>query len=96
MNVQHFVFPNSGPIIIRIENIGGAKSSFAEFNTTVYDNPTISSAAANHLAAQYNAANKANPFAINPLMLVYMEYVVIFGIPAAVGATYFLYHKGII
>ena len=43
MNVQHFAFANSGSINIRIENIGGAKSSFAEFNTIVYDNPSISS-----------------------------------------------------
>jgi hypothetical protein len=46
MNVPHYVFSNSGPTTIRIENIGGAKSFFAEFGTTVYDNPTISSEAA--------------------------------------------------
>jgi plastocyanin len=98
MNVQHFVFPNSGATIIRIENIGGAKSSFAQFNTTVYDNPSISSASANQLAAQYKSANSAanNPFRIDPLTLVYISYGVIFGIPAAVAAVYFLYRKGII
>ena len=98
MNVQHFVFPNSGPTIIRIENVGGTKSSFTEFNTTVYDNPSISSAAVNQLAAQYKAANRQsnNPFVINSLTLVYISYGVIFGIPAAVGVTYFLYRKGVI
>lgn len=53
MNVQHFVFSNSGPTTIGIENVGGTKSSFTQFNTTVYDNPSISSAAANQLASQY-------------------------------------------
>ena len=38
MNVQHYVFANSGPTNIRIENVGGIKGSFATFNTTVYNN----------------------------------------------------------
>jgi hypothetical protein len=46
MNVPHYVFPNSGPTTIRVENIGGTKSAFAQFGTTIYDNPTISSEAA--------------------------------------------------
>jgi plastocyanin len=97
MNVQHFVFSNSGPTTIRIENIGGAKTSFAEFNTTVYDNPSLSSAAANQLAAQYKSANsQSNPFRVSPLTLIYIVYAVIFGIPAASAATYFLYRKGIL
>ena len=49
MNVQHFAFANSGPINIRIETVGGIKSSFAQFNTIVYDNPSISSTGANQL-----------------------------------------------
>ena len=78
INVLHYVFSNSGPIIISIENIGAVKSSDAQFNTRVFDNPNISSAAANQLAA---AANKqsSNPFAVNYLTLVYIEYAVIFG-----------------
>ena len=97
MNVQHFVFSNSGPTTIRIENVGGTKSSFTQFNTTVYDNPSISSAAANQLASQYQSANsQSNPFAVNPLTLVYLVYVVIFGIPAAVATIYFMYRKGIL
>ena len=43
MNLQHYVFSNSGPTTIRVENVGGAKTSFTVFNTTVYDNPSISS-----------------------------------------------------
>ena len=97
MNVQHFVFSNSGPATIRIENVGGTKSSFTQFNTTLYDNPSISSAAANQLASQYQSANsQSNPFAVNPLTLVYLVYVVIFGIPASVATIYFLYRKGIL
>jgi hypothetical protein len=98
MNVQHFAFSNSGPTTIRIENIGGAKSSFTQFNTTVCDNPSISSAAANQLAAQYQSANNLsnNPFRVSPITLVYIAYAVIFGIPAAVAAVYFLYRKGTI
>lgn len=97
MNVQHFVFSNSGPTTIRIENVGGAKSSFTQFDTTVYDNPGISSSAANQLASQYKSANsQSNPFAVNPLTLVYLVYVVIFGIPTAVAAIYLLYRKGIL
>ena len=97
MNLQHYVFSNSGPITIRVENVGGAKTSFTAFNTTVYDNPSISSAAANQLAAQYKTANNpSNPFKVNPITLVYIAYAVIFGIPIAAGLTYFLYRKRII
>ena len=97
MNLQHYVFSNSGPITIRVENVGGAKTSFTAFNTTVYDNPSISSAAANQLAAQYKGANNpSNPFKVNPITLVYIVYGVIFGIPIAAGLTYFLYRKRII
>jgi len=98
MNVPHYVFANSGPTTIRIENIGGAKSAFAEFGTTVYDNPAISSQAASKIAAQRNSANNPsnNLFRVSPLTLVYVAYAVIFGIPAAVAVTYFMYRKGII
>jgi plastocyanin len=92
MNVQHYVFSNSGPISIGIENVDAVKSSNVQFNTIVFDNPNISSAAANQLAA---AANKqsSNPFAVSYLTLVYIEYAVIFGIPAAVAATVIIaYH----
>ncbi|MGC1927954.1 MAG: hypothetical protein WA667_03195, partial [Candidatus Nitrosopolaris sp.] len=83
MNV---VFSNSGPISIRMENVGAVKSSDVQFNTIVFDNPNISSAAANQLAAVVNKQS-SNPFAVSYLTLVYIEYVVIFGIPAAVAAT---------
>ena len=86
MNVQHYVFSNSGPTTIRIENVGAQKSSDIQFNTIVFDNPNISSAAANQLAAAVNRQS-SNPFVVSYLTLVYIEYAVIFGIPAAVAAT---------
>jgi hypothetical protein len=91
-------FPSSGPTTIRVENIGGTKSAFAEFGTTVYDNSTISSAAASKISSQRNTANNSsnNLFKVSPLTLVYIAYGVIIGIPAAVAVTYFLYRKGII
>jgi plastocyanin len=84
MNVQHYVFSNSGPITIRIENVGAVKSSDIQFNTIVFDNPNISSAAANQLAATANRQS-SNPFTVSYSTLVYIEYAVIFGIPAAVA-----------
>ena len=67
MNLQHYVFSNSGPATIRIENVGGTKTSFTVFNTTVYDNPSISSAVANQLASQYKSVNNpSNPLQGKP------------------------------
>jgi plastocyanin len=85
VNVLHYVFSNSGPINIRIENIDAVKSSDIQFNTKVFDNPNISSAAASQLAATANKQS-SNPFAVSYLTLVYIEYAVIFGIPAGAAA----------
>ena len=97
MNVQHFVFSNSGPIMIRVENIGGEKSWNTQFNSTVFENPGMSLDAANQLAEQYKSSvnsQSSNPFRVSPLTLIYTTYAVIFGIPAATGLIYFLYRKG--
>lgn len=56
------------------------------FDTIVFDNPNISSAAANQLAAVANRQS-SSPFTVSNSTLVYIEYAVIFGIPAAVAAT---------
>ena len=97
MNVQNYVFANSGPVNIRIENIGGTKTAFAAFNTTVFHNPSISSSSASQLALQYEKSNQQSSlFQINLVTLVSIVYAVIIGIPAAVAATYILYRKGII
>ena len=97
MNVQNYVFANSGPINIRIENVGGIKTAFAAFNTTVYNNPSISSSSASQLASQYEKSNRqSSSFQISLVTLVYVVYAIIIGIPAAVAGTYILYRKGII
>jgi hypothetical protein len=97
MNVQNYVFANSGPINIRIENVGGIKTAFAVFNTTVYNNPSISSSSASQLASQYEKSNRqSSSFQISLVTLVYVVYAIIIGIPAAVAGTYILYRKGII
>lgn len=63
---------------------------YSNRDTLVFDNPNISSAVANHLAA---AANKQsnNPFAVSYLTLVYIEYAVIFGGAAALVIYYYRY-----
>lgn len=97
MDAQHYVFSNSDPVTIRIENIGGVKSAYTQFNTMVFDNPSISSTTADQIAEQYRStinSQSSNPFRVSPLTLVYMVYAVIFGIPAATGLVYFLYRKG--
>ncbi len=97
MNVQHYVFANSGSTSIRIENVGGIKGSSAAFNTTVYNNPSISSASASQLASQYaKALRESSSFQISVTTLVYITYVIVFGIPATATVTYLLYRKGII
>jgi hypothetical protein len=97
MNVQNYVFANSGPVSIRIENIGGIKTAFAAFNTTIFNNPGISSSSASQLALQYEKSNQQSSlFQVNLVTLVSIVYAVIIGIPAAVAATYILYKKGII
>jgi hypothetical protein len=92
MNVIHHVFSNSGPTTIRIENVGAVKSSDIQFNTTVFDNPNITSAAVKQLAAAVNKQS-SNPFAVSYLTLIYIEYAVIFGIPAAVAAVVIVAYK---
>lgn len=36
-DIKYFVFSESGPLVIRFENIGGDKSSVSEFSTIVYE-----------------------------------------------------------
>jgi len=62
-----------------------------QFNTRVFDNPNISSAPASQLAATVNKQS-SNPFAVSYLTLVYIEYAVIFGIPADAAALVIYYY----
>lgn len=92
-DVQEFVFSKAGPISVRIENVGDDKDSFSEFNSTVYENPS-GSAARTQQQQSSNSNLSSNPFKVSTLTLVWITYAVIFGIPAAVAVTYFLYRKG--
>src|SRR5215469_16666780 len=91
VNVLHYVFSNSDPINIRIENVGAVKSSDVQFNTRVF-NPNISSAAASQFAATVNKQS-SNPFVVSYLTLVYIEYALIFGIPAGAAALVIHYYR---
>ena len=92
-DVQEFVFSKPGPISVRINNVGDNKDSFSEFNRPVYEDPNGSEARTQQ--QQPSSSNlPANPFKVSPLTLVWITYAVIFGIPAAVAVTYFLYRKG--
>jgi hypothetical protein len=68
------------------------KSADVHFDTMVFDNPNISSAAASEIAAAANRQS-SNPFAVNYLTLVYIEYAVIFGIPAAVATMVIIAYR---
>ena len=77
---------------MQIENVGDDKDSFSEFNSTVYENPNGFEALRQQQPSVSNLP--VNPFKVNTLTLVWITYAVIFGIPAAVAVTYFLYRKG--
>ena len=62
---------------------------------TVYENPNIS-AARIHQQQSSNNNLPDDPFKINSLTLVWITYIIITVIPAAVAVTYFLYRKGVI
>ena len=90
-DVQEFVFSKAGPISVRIVNVGDNKDSFSGFNSTVYENPKV-------LQQQQSSGSElpTNTFKVSSLTLVWIIYAVIFGIPAAVAVSYFLYRKGMI
>ena len=94
-DVQEFVFSKPGPINVRIENLGDNKDSFTDFNSTVYENPNISAAG---IHQQQSSSNNlpTDPFKVSSLTLVWITYIIITVIPAAVAVTYFLYRKGMI
>lgn len=91
INIFHFAFANPGRLFIEIENVGGTKA-YAEFNTTVYNNSNLSSAAVSKAAAPYLSPN-SNPFTINP---VYVAYGIIFAISTACATVIILYKKGVL
>jgi plastocyanin len=93
-DIQEFIFSNAGPINIRIENVGDNKGSFTVFNSTVYENPTISGAAQQQQSQSGNLPT--NPFKVSTITLIWITYTVIAVIPAAVAVVYILYRKRIL
>jgi hypothetical protein len=92
-NVFHFVFANAGPIFVKVQSVGGT-SAYAAFNTTVYNNPDLSSEAVSKAASAFLSSNKnANPTSISP---IYLIYGMIVAIPVAGVAVILLYKKGMI
>jgi plastocyanin len=95
-DVQKFSFPKLGPINIKVENVGDDMHSFTDFNSTVYENPSTS--ATGHQGQHQAQSNSlpTNPFKVNTLTLIWITYIIIGVIPAAVGVVYILYRKRII
>lgn len=88
-DTQRMLFNESGPVTIRIENVGNTPA-FTEFNTLVYENPEgISAVDTGIISEQTNVSRM-----ISPLTLVYATYAIIVGIPAAVAIIILLYRKG--
>ena len=95
-DVQEVIFSKSGPINIRVENVGDEKGSFTDFNSTVYENPRMSRTVQQQQQQQQSSGLPSNPFKVNTLTLVWITYAIIGVIPAPVGVVYILYLKRII
>ena len=91
-DTQEFTFDKSGPVYFNVSNVGD-KKSYSDFNSTVYHNSSITG------TQQKSTAGlnlPTNPFKVSTLTLVWITYIIIAVIPAAVAAAYFLYRKRII
>lgn len=95
-DVQEFIFTKPGVINVRIENVADNKQSFTAFNSTIFENPSVSSAGANQLGQSPSGNLPINPFKVSTLTLVWITYIIIIGIPAAVAVVFILYRKGIL
>ena len=95
-DVQEFVFTKPGVVDIRIENVADNKQSFTAFNSTVFENLSVSAAGANQLQQSSSSNLPPNPFKVSTLTLVWITYVIIIGIPAAVALLIILNRKGIL
>lgn len=95
-DVQEFIFTKSGAVNIRIENVADNKRSFTDFNTIVFENPNVSATLTNQLQHSPNSNLPVNPLKVSTLTLVWITYIIIIVIPAAVAIVYLLYRKGIL
>lgn len=101
LGAHKYEFSRAGPITIRIESVNGDPSSYSEFSTMVYPDP--SGAANSGTAAAVVGPDGATRVAggtepvsriINPVTLVWFTYGIIFSLPAAAAAVIILYKKG--
>jgi hypothetical protein len=88
-DTQKIIFGEPGPVTIRIANVGNTPT-YAEFNTLVYENPKVSTKEFSAVDTRIISVSRL----ISPLILVYVTYAIIIGIPAAVAAIVILYRKG--
>jgi hypothetical protein len=95
-DVQELVFTRPGLVNIRVENVGENNESYAVFNSTVYENPNISPAEEARLQQSKSSNLPSDPFKVNTLTLVWITYIIIGIIPAAVAVVYVLYPKKIL
>ena len=95
-DVHELMITTPGPINIRIENVGDNKESFTDFSSTVYENQSISPAGKVKTQQSEGGSLPTNPFKVNTLTLVWITYVIIGVIPAAVAVVYVLYRKRIL
>lgn len=91
--VYNYVFSESGPVKIRIENVGDFKGEHSEFGTIVYPNPEGGAEGAG-LTRINEGGSQPVSRVINPLTLVWFTYAVIFSLPAAAAVVVILYKKG--
>lgn len=94
-DTQKIVFGEPGPVTIRIANVGNTPAN-TEFNTLVYENPKESTEGGGFSAVETGIISEQTNVSrlISPLTLVYVTYVIIAGLPAAVAAIVILYRKG--
>lgn len=89
--IYKYVFSESGPVKVRIENVGDFEGEYSEFSTIVYPDPEGSEGDG---LKRVEGGSPPVSRLINPLTLVWFTYVVIFSLPAAAAAIVILYKKG--
>ena len=98
-DAQTYVLSTPGPLKIKIENVGNTPS-YTEFNTLVYSNPNVMLSHENKTNYQYKPVSSGTSEMtirlLSPMLLVITTYVIIIGLPIAVGVIILLYKKGII
>lgn len=87
--VQNYIFNTPGKTTIKIEESQNP-SSFIQFETIVYKNPTDDHGNMKGMSSQ---SSQSSSSIISPLLLVYLVYVVVIGIPTAAATMVILIKK---